>query len=72
VMRQNIDELVEQVRPRLRRNWVYGRRPPLIPDDVGPLSAVFETWRGEQRQHILTVGASEWVGHDKKGEKSPV
>jgi hypothetical protein len=39
---------------------------------VGPPSAVFETWRGEQRQHILTVGASEWVGHDKEGEKSPV
>jgi hypothetical protein len=39
---------------------------------VGPSSAVFETWRGEQRQHILTVGASEWVGHDKEGEKSPV
>jgi hypothetical protein len=41
-------------------------------DDVGPPSAVFETWRGEQRQHILTVGASEWVGHGKEGKKSSV
>jgi hypothetical protein len=72
VMRQNIDELVERVRPRLRWSWVYGRRPSLIPDDVGPPSAVFETWRGKQRQHNLTVGASEWVGYDKKGEKSTV
>jgi hypothetical protein len=35
-------------------------------------SAVFEIWCGEQRQDILTVGASEWAGHDKKGKKSPV
>jgi hypothetical protein len=33
---------------------------------------VFETWRGERRLHILTVGASEWVGHDKEDEKSLV
>ena len=46
-MRQNIDELVEQVRPRLRWNWATASS---VSDNIAPPSAVFEglAWQAKR------------------------